>query len=184
MNNLADAVIGGWQFSPILRISTGAPITLTNAAGTFNRAGRSARQTPLTNLTKAQIKGLVGVRVQAANIWFIDPAVTNTTGRAAEGFGTTPFSGQVFFNNGPGQTGALERAVFNGPKYVNLDLALAKNFRIKESVKLQVRVEGFNALNHANFFFGQFQDIGSTNFGKITSTFGARIVQLGARLDF
>ena len=74
--------------------------------------------------------------------------------------------------------------MFNGPKYVNLDLALAKNFRIKESVKLQVRVEGFNALNHANFFFGQFQDIGSTNFGKITSTFGARIVQLGARLDF
>jgi hypothetical protein len=184
MNNVADAIIGGWQLSPILRMSTGAPITLTNAAGTFNRAGRSGRQTPLTNLTKEQIKGLTGVRVQASNVWFINPGVTNTTGRAAEGFGTTPFAGQTFFNNAPGQTGTLERAVFNGPKYVNLDVALAKNFRIKESVKLQVRLEGFNALNHANFFFGQFQDIGSTNFGKITSTFGARIVQLGARLDF
>ncbi len=184
MNYLADAIIGGWQLSPIVRMSTGAPITFTDARGTFNRAARSGRQTPLTNLSVAQIRNLTGVRVQAANVWFIDPAVTNTTGRAAEGFGTTPFTGQVFFNNVPGQTSALQRAVFNGPKYINLDVALAKNFRIKESTKLQVRLEAFNAMNHANFFLGQFQAIGSTNFGKITSTFGARIVQLGARLDF
>ena len=184
INRFADAIIGGWQFSPILRMSSGAPITLTDARGTFNRAARAGRQTPLTNLTKDQIKNLIGVRVQASNVWFIDPAVTNTTGRAAEGFGTTPFSGQAFFNNGPGQTGALERAVFNGPRFVNLDAGLAKNFRIRESVKLQIRLEAFNALNKANFFFGQFQDIGNVNFGKITSTFGARIVQLGGRIDF
>ena len=184
MNRVADALVGGWQLSPIVRMSSGAPITLTDARGTFNRVGRAGRQTPLTSLTIDQIKALVGVRVQAANVWFLDPAVTNTTGRAAEGFGTTPFAGQVFFNNGAGQTSGLQRAVFNGPKFANLDVALAKNFVLKESVKLQVRLEGFNTFNHANFFLPQFQDIGSTNFGKITSTFGGRIVQLGARLDF
>ncbi|MBL8203671.1 MAG: TonB-dependent receptor [Blastocatellia bacterium] len=184
MNRFADAIIGGWQLSPILRMSSGAPITIIDTGGTFNRTARAGRQTPQTNLTVDQIKKLVGVRVQASNVWFIDPAVTNTTGRAAEGFGTTPFSGQVFFNNGPGQTGSLQRAVFNGPKFVNLDVALAKNFRIKESVKFQVRLEAFNALNHTNFFFGQFQNIASTNFGKITGTFAARVVQLGGRIDF
>lgn len=184
MNSVTDAIIGGWQISPILRMSSGAPITLTDGRGTLNRAGRSGRQTPFTSLTKEQVKNLIGTRVQAANVWFIDPAVTNTTGRASEGFGTTAFTGQTFFSNSPGQTGSLERAVFNGPNYVNFDAALAKNFRIRESVKLQVRLEGFNALNHTNFFFGQFQDISSTNFGKITSAFGSRVVQLGARLDF
>ncbi len=184
MNKIADAIIGGWQISPILKVASGAPITITDVRGTLNRAGRSGRQTALTSLSKEQVKALTGLRINADNIWFVDPTITNTTGRAAEGFGTTAFTGQVFFNNAPGQTGNLERAVFNGPRFVNIDAALAKNFKLAETVKLQVRLEGFNALNHTQFFFGQFPDINSTTFGKVSSTFGPRIVQLGARLDF
>jgi hypothetical protein len=119
-----------------------------------------------------------------AGIYYINPAVINSTGRAAEGFGTTPFNGQVFFNNAPGQTSGLERAFINGPTFVNLDATLAKNFRIKEGVKFQLRLEAFNALNHTNFFSGQLQSINSTTFGRITSTFDPRIVQIGGRIDF
>ena len=32
MNYFADAIVGGWQISPIVRFSTGAPITLTDSA--------------------------------------------------------------------------------------------------------------------------------------------------------
>jgi len=189
---VVNAIIGGWQISPILTISSGAPISIIDPRGTFNRAGRSGRQTALTSLTKDQVKDLTGVfKLEANNpqglpagIYFFNPSIINTTGRAAEGFGTTPFDGQVFFNNGPGQTSGLERAFIDGPWFVNLDATLAKNFYIKEGVKFQLRLEGFNALNHTNFFSGQFPSINSTTFGRITQTFGPRVVQIGGRLDF
>jgi hypothetical protein len=189
---VVNAIIGGWQISPILTISSGAPISIIDPRGTFNRAGRSGRQTALTSLNKDQIKDLVGVfKLEANNsqglpagIYYINPSVINTTGRAAEGFGTTPFDGQVFFNNAPGQTSGLERAFINGPLFVNLDATLAKNFQIKEGIKFQLRLEGFNALNHTNFFSGQFQSINSATFGRVTQTFDPRVVQIGGRLDF
>ncbi|HEY9432944.1 MAG TPA: TonB-dependent receptor [Blastocatellia bacterium] len=189
---VVNAIIGGWQISPILTISSGAPISIIDPRGTFNRGGRSGRQTALTSLDKDQVKDLVGVfKLEANNpqglpagIYYINPSVINTTGRAAEGFGTTPFNGQVFFNNAPGQTSGLERAFINGPLFVNLDATLAKNFQIKEGIKFQLRLEGFNALNHTNFFSGQFQSINSATFGRVTSTFDPRVVQIGGRLDF
>lgn len=138
----------------------------------------------MTSLSKDEIKDLIGVRRESNGVFFISGSVINTTGRAAEGFGTTPFNGQVFFNNAPGTTSGLERAVFNGPWNFNMDAALAKNFRLTEGSRLQIRLEAFNALNNTQFFFGQFQSISSTTFGRITSTFGSRIVQLGARIDF
>jgi hypothetical protein len=192
---VVDAIIGGWQISPILTISSGAPISIVDPRGTFNRAGRSGRQTALTSLTKDQIKDLIGIyKVEpgnpqglAAGVYFINPAVLNGAGRASDGFGKTPFNGQVFFNNAPGQTSGLERAFINGPLFFNLDATLAKNFRIKESVKFQLRLEAFNALNRTNFFFssaGQLRDINSATFGRITSTFDPRVVQIGGRIDF
>lgn len=191
-NRVVDGIIGGWQISPIVTISSGAPISLFDPRGTYNRAGRSGRQTALTSLNKEQIKDLLGVyKLEAGNsqglpagIYYIDPKVINTTGRATEGFGTTPFAGQVFFNNGPGQTSGLERAFLNGPWYTNVDATLAKSFRIKENVRFQLRLEGFNIFNHTNFFFGQGQNINSATFGRITSAFAPRIVQIGGRLDF
>lgn len=194
-NRVVDAIIGGWQFSPIVTVTSGAPISLVDPRGTFNRAGRSGRQTALTSLNKDQIKDLFGVyKLEAGNakglpagIYYINPAVLNTTGRAAEGFGTTPFNGQVFFNNAPGQTSGLERAFINGPWFTNLDATLAKNFRIKESVRFQLRLEAFNALNKTNFFFNageQLQNINAATFGRINRAFAPRIIQIGGRIDF
>ncbi|MFN7927465.1 MAG: TonB-dependent receptor [Blastocatellia bacterium] len=194
-NRVADAIFGGWQISPIVTVSSGAPITLVDPRGTYNRAGRSARQTALTSLNKSQIKDLFGIyKLEAGNsrglpagIYYINPAVINSTGRAAEGYGTTAFSGQVFFNNAPGQTSGLERGFIDGPWYFNIDATLAKSFRITESVRFQLRFEAFNALNKTNFSIsaaGQLQSINSTTFGRITSSYGARVVQIGGRIDF
>lgn len=191
-DRVVDAVLGGWQISPIITVSSGAPISIFDPRGTYNRAGRSGRQTALTSLNKGQIKDLLGVyKLEPGNsqglpagIYYINPSVINTTGRAAEGFGTTAFSGQAFFNNAPGQTSGLERAFLDGPWFTNVDATLAKNFRITESVRFQLRLEAFNAFNKTNFFLGQGQNINSTTFGRVTSAFSPRIVQIGGRIDF
>ncbi len=204
-NKVVDAIIGGWQIAPIIRVGSGAPITITDARGTLNRVGRAGRQTPNSSLTTDQIRGLMSSRRLPGGVFFIDPAVINVSpngftagqtvggtatdgrgdGRGAPGFGNAAFTGQVFTNVASGQTGTLPRMIFNGPWMFGADAALSKSFRIKEKVRTQLRLEAFNVLNRTNFFLGQIQDINSTSFGRITSTAVApRIIQLGARVDF
>jgi hypothetical protein len=50
-------------------------------------------------------------------------------------------------------------------------------------MRLQVRAEMFNALNQT-YFSGIQGNINQANFGRFTSTRGARVIQLGARLTF
>ncbi|MBK6798148.1 MAG: TonB-dependent receptor [Acidobacteria bacterium] len=183
-NRVVDAIIGGWQFSPIITVTSGAPISLNDSRGTFNRSGRSGRQTPNSNLSKEQIKDLFKLRVTGDGVFYVPANILSSTGRASEGYGSTLFAGQAFFNVEPGQTGVLERAFINGPWFFNVDATLAKNFRLWEGARFQLRLEAFNALNQTNFFFGQTQGINSAQFGRITSTFSPRIVQIGGRFDF
>ncbi|HEV2665014.1 MAG TPA: hypothetical protein VG324_08890, partial [Blastocatellia bacterium] len=185
----ADLLIGGWQINGIANIGSGAPISISDPRGTLNRNGRAGRQTAFSALTKDQIKDLIGIRRTSNGVLFIDPAVINSTGRAAEGFGSTPFNGQVFFNVAPGQTGNLDRAFINGPLTFNLDASVVKNIQILETVKLQLRLEAFNALNRANFGVTAAQqfslfNINSPTFGRIDQSAAGRIIQIGARLDF
>jgi hypothetical protein len=65
--------------------------------------------------------------------------------------------GPVFFPNAeafqapaPGDVG-MGRNMFQGPNYWNLDAGISKGFQITERVKMVLRTEFFNALNHANF---------------------------------
>jgi outer membrane receptor protein involved in Fe transport len=47
--------------------------------------------------------------------------------------------------------GSLGRNAFFGPKYTNLDLSLTKNTPVGGRATLQIRLDVFNVLNHANF---------------------------------
>jgi hypothetical protein len=198
-----DRVLGGFQVTSIVNVATGAPLTITDRRGVLNRANRSNRATAQTSLSVDQIRDLIGVFRTPCGPYFINPSVIHInqanlqgglcnqlgTGRAAEGFGSTPFEGQVFFNNAPGQTGGLPRAFINGPLFVNWDLGLLKTIRLTEGTRIQLRAEAFNVLNRANFAFTSTQqlsafDINSTNFGKITTAFSPRILQFAARFEF
>jgi hypothetical protein len=74
--------------------------------------------------------------------------------------------------------------------YLNWDAGLLKNITITENTRLQLRAEVFNVLNNANFFAGSnpgILDVGSTSFGRLTSSgqaYAPRIVQFGARFEF
>jgi hypothetical protein len=86
----------------------------------------------------------------------------------------------------------MQRNALNGMPYINWDAGVAKNFRLGETRRLQVRVEAFNVLNHQVPFFGTSSaytaarlDVNSNNFGRVTQIYNTpRIIQFGARLDF
>ncbi len=208
-----DLLFGGFQFSSIINISSGAPIGIIDPRATLNRGARSATQPATSSLSAGQIQDLIGVFKTPNGVFAINPSVlfataTNqTTGvtmsgidlnqplpagfvltsvRGANPVGTAPFAGQVFFLNEPGTTGNLQRNFLNGPKYFNWDAGMLKNIRLTEHTRLQLRGEVFNVLNRANFLTGNF-DITSTSFGRLTSAnnvYSPRIVQFGARFEF
>jgi hypothetical protein len=66
---------------------------------------------------------------------------------------------------------------------VNVDAALAKNWRLPGSAELEFRWEVFNLLNRANFDLPS-RIVGTANFGRIFSAKAPREMQLGVRLAF
>ncbi|MEW6126366.1 MAG: carboxypeptidase regulatory-like domain-containing protein [Acidobacteriota bacterium] len=105
--------------------------------------------------------------------------------------------------NGPGAAqvfnspyGTATRGEEKGPKLNNLNLGLFKNIRINEGIRLQFRMEAFNALNHPNTGVGIIESgrVPPVNiltagqrdgYGDFTAiSFARRAVQMGLRLTF
>ncbi|MCW5962383.1 MAG: carboxypeptidase regulatory-like domain-containing protein [Pyrinomonadaceae bacterium] len=187
LNNggIVDKVFGGWELSGLAQWTSGAPISFVDSRGTLNRSGRSGRQTPNSTLSYDEIRALTGIFEANGNIYWFNPSVICSNGAASTGFGATPCAGQSFFNVNPGQTGALGRALIDGPRYFNINAALLKNIRFGETMRVQLRAEAFNLLNNVNFIQNtQFANINSTSFGRITSDFGPRQMQFAVRFEF
>ena len=83
----------------------------------------------------------------------------------------------------PVRPGNAAFMVARGPGLWNVDFSLAKSFKVRETVSFESRVDMFNAPNHTNYG-NPTGSIDSPNFGKITTTRGARTIQIHGRLSF
>jgi hypothetical protein len=75
-------------------------------------------------------------------------------------------------------------ASIQGPGSISWDTALFKNTAITERLKLEVRCEAFDVLNHANLGNPGTNISVPASVGIITGRSGSRVVQFGARLSF
>ncbi len=190
---LVDKLFGGIQFTSIVNVSSGVPISIKDINGTLNRLGRSNRNTANSSLSTSEIQNLIGIFHQNGRVYFINPSVIapdgSATGGNVQATNTGAFAGQKFFRVQPGQIGTLPRAFINGPWYFNWDAGLIKNINIKEGMRLQLRAEAFNVLNNVNFTPGENSsifDIDSSTFGQIplSNNFGSRVMQFAVRFEF
>ena len=70
-----------------------------------------------------------------------------------------------------------------GPGYEDWDVSLYKNVPFGEERNIQFRFETFNVFNHTNF--GNISTVTTaTNYGQVTSTGAARVLQLAAKVTF
>jgi hypothetical protein len=109
------------------------------------------------------------------------------------------YSYAPFVTPANGTFGNERRNLLIGPDWRNLDLSLAKTFKLIRGVNLEIRADANNAFNHPNFG----QPATSTGTGvsydlpidpntnrpeappsQITSASGARLIQLGGRFTF
>jgi hypothetical protein len=174
---LAGKFLGGWQISGIANVRSGRPITFTSGRGTVNRSARSGNNTPNTTMTLSQLQSNTGLFYSPTTglPLLINPALIAADGRAAASAFTHPLAGTF---------GNLSLTPVDGPGYWNVDTAIIKRTRFSESLNLELRLEAFNVFNHTNFSVGNNQDINSTAFGKITSAFDPRILQLSFKFNF
>ncbi len=75
------------------------------------------------------------------------------------------------------------RDILDGPGTVNINLALAREFRIRERSRAQFRWETFNVTNHSNLSLPNIV-LDKANAGTITTNKPARVIQLGLRYEF
>jgi Carboxypeptidase regulatory-like domain/TonB dependent receptor len=154
-----NAVIGGWEVSPIITFRTGFPLPVYGAgdeSGTFSRGSR-ADCNSIPAVTKGSIPG-VGVQWFTNNGNFTQPAI-----------GT--------FGNCSPQLGSLR-----SPHYADVDLSLHKDFSITERFRLQFRTDFINAFNHVQLNAPN-MSLGST-MGQITSAQPPRNIQLALKLYY
>jgi len=95
----------------------------------------------------------------------------------------------AFVNQGSA-FGNLGRNVIIGPGLENLDFAIVRNFKIRESLNFQLRGDAYDIFNHPNFSSPN-TSIGSSTLGLISATrttagdFGSsRQIQLALILQF
>ena len=92
-----------------------------------------------------------------------------------------------------GELGTAARAPIYGPRFVNTDFSIIKDFPLafREAMNLQFRAEFFNLFNHPQYFLGGLGDTGQqdinspSSFGVINQTVNnSRDIQFALRLNF
>lgn len=174
-NSIAQQALGGWQVNTILDISSGFPFTVTSGSQTNNYF----ITTPADCSATANELGIFNPRDSRGGVWFFGSSTRQST------FNVQTAPTGAFTMPAPGTIGSCGRNSFTGPKFVQVDIGIAKKFSITERWNLDFRTEMFNALNKANFSNPGTLSIQSSNFGKITSTRAPnRIMQFALKLTF
>lgn len=150
----AARILGNWQFNAIVLIRSGQPYTPTMGLDVANIG---------TNSTRPNLVGNAVMANPVPEAWFNKSAYASP---AVYNFGTAG------------------RDQLRTDGYQNFDLSLFRQDNLTERVKLQLRVELFNAFNQPTFGTPQ-TNFTNSRFGQVSSTVStARQIQLGMKVLF
>jgi len=168
-NSLLKHLANGWSISPILKVHSGLPFTVSNGADA-NLDGNGGDR---ARLVGDPFSGtcLNGAPVGSAACWFNNTALVRNT----------PVNGAPVDGNTP-------RNFIDQPGYKDVDLAIFRTFKIREGFSLQCRGEAMNVFNMINLnspnATAPTTPITVSTFGQISSAGATRQLQLGLRLIF
>lgn len=181
-----------FRVSAIFVAHSGIPQTITESGA--NVPGASS-QRPNGNASLAKEKTLVhnGNAIQ----YFTPPSDPAFPFTVAGPFYATPTGGKRTQYAAP-SFGTAGRNTVNQPGEQTLNIAASRTFSIREGLKLQIRVDALNALNHTNLqgantsltvanvgtAASPVAGFSTSNFGQITSAWPTRQLQLLGRFSF
>ena len=186
-HHLPSKLTKGWTISGITSLQTGFPVGLSESDS------RTLQCSPNVTFYGCWDRPNIVGPVQFENIRTIQ-SLPGSTGvlRKNKNFYFTPASFAREGCTAPTQAiatcgwglGDAGRNLFHGPGINDNDISFYKDTVITERYRLQLRVDLFNAFNHAQFS-NPSGNVASSLFGQVTSTrIAARITQLSASFTF
>jgi len=175
-----NAVLGNWQVNLIERATSGFPLFVVDSAdesGVYFSYNGNTFQRP-NEVGDPNKPGPEGGNMNC-------PAQIHTL--------QNWFNPCAFAKAPAGELGTAPRAPVYGPRFVNTDFSVFKDFPLsfREGMNLQFRAEFFNLLNHAQFYMNGYADTGEqdintpSSFGVINNTVNnPRLIQFALRLNF
>ncbi|MDP2996727.1 MAG: hypothetical protein Q8N47_04510, partial [Bryobacterales bacterium] len=164
---VARYALNGWQVSGITTFQTGAP------------GGVGFSTTTAMDIT--------GTSSQGARIVVMDNPIVPKSERTFSHY----FRTEVFRLPAVGTFGNAAKTLIRGPGINNWDVAIFKNFPVREPMRVQFRCEMYNAFNHTQFdgldTGARFDPSGNqvnARFGELTSARSPRRIQMGLRFVF
>ncbi len=121
---VAAAVVGGWQLNTILKLTSGAPFTVTTSGNSLNAPGFGTQLADKVT-DEVAIYGNVGRGVS-----YFDPFAFATV--TEQRFGNSGFN------------------ILTGPGIAQLDMGLFRRFDVGRT-NVQLRIEGWNVTNRPQF---------------------------------
>jgi len=172
LNPVLNNVLGGWKLQYIGNYSSGTPLAF---------AANSPDSSTNLSTNRAQLTNPAGVGLGV-------PFNSSTFNAALVGVGNTTnvyLNTQYIKQPAPYTFGdsAPEIAQIRGFASRTENIALQKNWLLRERLRFQLRGEALNAFNR-HTFGGISTNPNSATFGDVTTVSGNRNVQLGARIDF
>jgi hypothetical protein len=158
-STLLRTIAGGWQWSGILTLQSGGPLTVL--------AGKDQSQT--------------GIGTDRANYLGGDPYGAGACG--ASGPCVNLLVPSAFGLPAIGTYGNAGKGSLNGPNLIGWDTGIYKEFPVKERARFQFRGEFFNATNRVNFNNPNVTQ-SAGGFGSITAAGDPRIGQLALKFLF
>lgn len=139
-----DAIVGGWQFQTNYEWQSGEPLLFGNVYFVGDP------QSLVGRLGKKDSQGRrYGIDIPAFDVTGFYPAGTVLNGGTAPaviGLGnnlTQAANTQRYF--------PLATSNLRNQRFLNFNVGMTKNFRIREGMKFQIRIEGVNVLNNPYF---------------------------------
>ena len=177
-NGAGRAILGGWQLGTTTILQAGSPFNV-NCGLPFQ---------PVFD-ADGNMTGNTGCDFNADgfnNDYPDAPSFGSSIPTTRQAYLDGVFAASDFPRPQSVRPGTLGRNVYSNPGYANVDLNLLKQMpfpMLGEAGRIDFRAEFFNLFNRVNLG-GVNGSIQSGNFGRVTSTFGARNVQFGIKVIF
>jgi hypothetical protein len=184
---LVGRVLGGWEFSGILQMYSGLPLTPSASAGGTVYYGYT---NPINNQANGNVvSDTAGIGISGnTNASFRPDQIANPN----NGYGRTIHNKNEWFYRGAFSTplpgtilpGNSKRGIITGPGFQKLDVGIFRNFKIHDGLDFQLRGEAFNVGNHTNLGSPSTSST-STAFASITgAAHDNRILQVAGKIKF
>ena len=168
-------VTGGWSISGTTIVQSGYPFTVYTSAAFAPTMDASGRFTGFAT-------GSGDFNADGDNYDYPDVASYKQS-TTRQGFLNGVFPMSNFTTPAFGTEGNEKYNLFRNPMFFETDASLLKDTAITERLKLQLRFDFFNLFNRANLYNVD-ANLSSGTFGKATSQYSPRWIQLGANLTF